>query len=80
MWIYICGYSEPLLAVSSAVYKPNTKQANQTNEKVTGKGVQKVHMSQKGSNQLEETESVEMTRLQGKQALLTKMRVRARHS
>ena len=47
--------------------KPNTKQANQTNEKVTGKGVQKVHMDQKGSNQLEETESVDMTKLPGKQ-------------
>ena len=49
--------------------KPNTKQANQANEKVTGKGVQEVRMDQERSNQLEETESVEITKPPGKQGM-----------
>ena len=39
--------------------KPNTKTANHTKGTVTGKGFQKVHMDQIGSNLEEETESVD---------------------
>ena len=49
--------------------KPNTKQVNQTDEKGTEKGVQEVHMNQKGSNQLEDIESVKTTKLPGKQGM-----------
>ena len=38
-----------------------------TNGTVTGKGIQKVHMDQKGSNPVEETESVDMVKPPEKQ-------------
>ena len=40
--------------------KPNTKTPNLTNGTVTGKGFKEIHMDQKGSNPVEETESVDM--------------------
>ena len=50
--------------------KPNTNQAKQTNKKVTKKGFQEVHVTQKESNQSEDTEKKKTTKLPGKQGLL----------
>ena len=49
--------------------KPNTNQAKQTNEKVTKKGFLEVHVTQKESNQSEDTESVKTAKLPEKQGM-----------